>query len=373
MPTHFTEQELLIRELRRIVRSHGFQLFGMLPLGESQTFSHLVEWLDEGMEGSMDWMARPDAVEKRADPSAILPGSRSVMTLAFSYAPQDPIPDELLNDPSRGVIARYALYDDYHDVVKKKLVAIGREVSALLAESGVQMNVVEEGALTWKAYVDTGPFLEREWAQRAGLGFIGRNANLINVTLGSYLFLSEILFTAELPEMKQELRGSCAQCTNCVGKCPTGAIVADKTIDARKCISYQTIEQKGSIPEWIRPLMGNRIYGCDICQEVCPWNKNRKVETAGDFRVREDLVAPKFETLLFFDDESFAERFRKSPIKRAKREGFMRNVAVGLGNWAARTDREDRAEAVRLLELMKRNESSALVQEHVAWALAQKK
>jgi epoxyqueuosine reductase len=371
VPIHLTEEQLLVRELRRIVRSHGFQLFGMMPLGESQTFSHLVEWLDEGMEGAMDWMAREDAVEKRADPAAILPGSRSVMTLAFSYAPQNPIPDELLNDPSRGVIARYALYDDYHDVVKKKLIAIGREVSALLAESGVETNMIDADALTWKAYVDTGPFLEREWAQRAGLGFIGRNANLINVTLGSYLFLSEILFTADLPEMKQELRGSCARCTNCVGKCPTGAIVADKTIDARKCISYQTIEQRGSIPEWIRPLMGNRIYGCDICQEVCPWNKNRKVETAGDFVVREDLVAPKFETLLFFDDASFAQRFRKSPIKRAKREGFMRNVAVGLGNWAARVDRDDAAEAVRLLELMKRNESSALVQEHVDWALTQ--
>ncbi len=362
---NLTIEQQQVRELRRIVRSHGFQLFGMMPLGESQTFSHLVEWLDEGMEGSMEWMAREDAVEKRALPERILPGARSVMTLAFSYATREPIPDALLNDPSRGVIARYALYDDYHDVVKKKLIAIGREVSEWAREQGLATDI------NWKAYVDAGPFLEREWAQRAGLGFIGRNANLINVTLGSYLFLSEILFTVDLPEVKQDLRGSCARCTNCVGKCPTGAIVADKTIDARKCISYQTIEQKGSIPEWIRPLMGNRIYGCDICQEVCPWNKNRKVETASDFQVREDLVAPKFETLLFFDDESFAQRFRKSPIKRAKREGLMRNVAVGLGNWAAHVDRDDAVEAVRLLELMKRNESSALVQEHIDWALAQ--
>ncbi len=159
VPIHLTEEQLLIRELRRIVRSHGFQLFGMMPLGESQTFSHLVEWLDEGMEGTMDWMARADAVEKRADPAAILPGSRSVMTLAFSYAPQDPIPDELLNDPSRGVIARYALYDDYHDVVKKKLIAIGREVSALLADSGDECSrrgrIDVEGVCRYRAIFGT--------------------------------------------------------------------------------------------------------------------------------------------------------------------------------------------------------------------------
>ncbi len=365
MIQHRTIEQEQVRALRQIVRAHGFQLFGALPIGESDTFSHLVEWVDDGMHADMDWMARPDALEKRAQPSAILPGAQSVMTLAFAYTPE-PIPDALLNDPSRGIIARYALYDDYHDVVKKKLIQIGREVSAWCRDNGY-------GESDWKAYVDTGPFLEREWAQRAGLGFIGRNANLINVTLGSYLFLSEILFTAKLPVMEQKQQGSCARCTNCVGSCPTGAIVKDKTIDARKCISYQTIEQKGSIPEWIRPLMGNRIYGCDICQEVCPWNKSPQAVRHADFQVREDLVAPKFETLLFFDDEGFREKFRKSPIKRAKREGLMRNVAIGLGNWAARNDRDDAVEAVRLLEIMKRNESSALVQEHIDWGLAQVK
>lgn len=329
----------------------GFELVGCLPIGKSTTTESLKQWLTAGMQGTMEWMARPDALAKRADPQLILPSAKSIIVMAYQYTPPM-IPLHLLNDPSRGIIARYALYDDYHKVLEGKLAALAEQLRA------------QAGVVEWKAYVDTGPILEREWAEAAGLGFTGRNANLINYQKGSYLFLCELIVDVELPQMTQRKIGSCGTCHNCSKACPTGAIVDDRTIDARKCISYLTIEHRGSIPEWIRPLMKNRIYGCDICQEVCPWNSKPQAQHKPDFVVREDLVAPPLEVLLFFDDEAYRERFAKSPIKRAKREGFMRNVAIALGNWGTR-------DAQLLLRDMERRDPSLLVQEHVAWALSQ--
>lgn len=276
-----------MEEIQQAVAECGFEIFGILPVGPSQTMPAFQEWLDDGMHGSMQWIEREDAVEKRAHPSRILSGAKSLLTVAYSYNPP-PIPADLLNDPSRGIIARYALYDDYHVVIEKKL----RHLAEALQKT--------YGPFEWKAYVDTGPFLEREWASRAGLGFIGRNSNLIHFNLGSYLFLAELLVDIKLPMYSREAKGSCARCTNCIDKCPTGAIVADRTIDARKCISYITIENRKAIPEWIRPLMKNRIYGCDICQEVCPYNAGKAPQEKSGFRVREDLVAPPLSTLLFF-------------------------------------------------------------------------
>ncbi|MBI2411353.1 MAG: tRNA epoxyqueuosine(34) reductase QueG [Candidatus Kerfeldbacteria bacterium] len=335
--------------VEKCIREAGFDLFGVLPVGASTTVDALKTWLGEGMHGTMDWMAREETVEKRSHPGKILPHAQSLITLAFQYTPYE-IPAELLHDPSRGIIARYALYDDYHLVIQKKLQQL---------VEGLQR---EFGAFEWKAYVDTGPFLEREWAAAAGLGYIGRNSNLIHYQLGSYLFLAELLVSIPLPEFRRPERGSCARCVRCIDQCPTGAIVADKTIDARKCISYITIEHRGAIPEWIRPLMKNRIYGCDICQEVCPWNSGRAAQKKADFVVREDLVAPKLSTLLFFDDAAFRARFARSPIKRAKREGFMRNVAVALGNWKS-------DEARGLLNSIIEEDPSPLVREHAKWGL----
>ncbi len=339
------------RALEQITKSAGFELFGVVNASKSNTFPHYVDWLEKGMNGKMEWMQRPDGVGKREQLEKILSGAQSIIVLAFQYTPH-PIPDDLLNDPSRGIIARYALYNDYHDIIKKKLIQIGRALEE------------EYGECDWKAYVDTGPILEREWAERAGLGFIGRNSNLIHYQLGSYLFLSEIIVDRAIPEHRVQKIGSCGSCTNCITNCPTGAIIDDKTIDANKCISYITIENKGAVPEWIRPLMKNRIYGCDICQEVCPWNRKPSAQEKKDFPVREDLVAPYLRDLLFFDDDSFRERFRKSPIKRAKRQGLMRNVSVALGNWGT-------AEAKELLQTIQKNDESELVRAHAEWAIAQ--
>lgn len=332
------------------IREAGFELFGVLPAGPSQSMPRFAEWLTAGRHGTMEWMAKPAGVARRADPREILPSVQSIVVLAFRYTP-DPIPDDLLNDPSRGIIARYALYDDYHTIIPKKL----NQVAAAIEQ--------QFGGGEWRAYTDTGPFLEREWARRAGLGFVGRNSNLIHYQLGSYLFLAEILMSVRLPEYSRLQPGSCGNCRQCVGDCPTGAILENNTIDARRCISYLTIEHRGPIPEWVRPLMKNRIYGCDICQEVCPWNRKPTAQAKADFRVRSDLVAPPLRDLLYFDDESFRERFRRSPIRRAKREGFMRNVAVALGNWGS-------PEARDLLTGILRHDPSALVREHADWALA---
>lgn len=329
---------------------HGFELCGVLPVGPATTTAALKEWLGEGMHATMEWMARPDALEKRADPRKIFPSAKSIVVLAYQYTPE-PIPAELLNDPSRGIIARYALYDDYHTVIERKLSELARWLQRSM------------GVHEYRTYVDTGPVLEREWAEAAGLGFTGRNANLIHYQKGSYVFLCEILVDAALPVITERKLGSCGTCHACGNACPTDAIVSDRAIDARKCISYLTIEHRGSIPEWVRPLMKNRIYGCDICQEVCPWNRKPAPQQKMDFRVRADLIAPPLEKLLFFDDESFRVRFQKSPIKRAKREGFMRNVSIALGNWGS-------PEAHALLQEIVDHDASLLVQEHAQWAIA---
>lgn len=331
------------------VREGGFELAGVLSVGPSCTVPWLVEWIDRGMHGDMAWMAREDAVARRAEPGGILPNAESIIMLGFQYTPPL-IPEELLNDPSRGIIARYALYDDYHEIIKKQLKQLAANLQQKL------------GGFDWKAYVDTGPFLEREWAERAGLGFVGRNANLINYQCGSYLFLAELIVTMKLPETEGKGRGSCAMCHNCMEQCPTGAIVGEKTIDANRCISYLTIEYKGFIPDELRPLMKNRIYGCDICQEACPWNERKQPINKPGFRLHEDRIAPPLKDLLFFDDGSFRERFRKSPILRAKREGFMRNVAVAVSNWNSGARGTELAR--KLLKQIRENDPSPLVRAH---------
>jgi len=341
----------MIKKISRIIHEEGFELWGSIPIQKSHTFAALKTWVSEGMHAGMDWMAKEESILKREFPQRLMPDATTLLVLGYSYAPAL-ISNELLNDPSRGIIARYALYDDYHNVLRKKCEHIAEQLKKLC------------GKCEWKAYVDTGPLLEREWAHCAGLGFVGRNSNIIHHRLGSYIFLAELLLNVELPVMQVASRGSCAQCTNCMRDCPTQAIVRNRCVDARRCISYLTIEERGSIPEWVRPLMKNRIYGCDMCQEVCPWNRIAQPQQKNDFRVREELVAPQLSTLLFFDDDAFRTHFHGSPIKRAKREGFMRNIAVALGNWGSK-------EAYQLLQKIIGQDPSPLVREHAKWAIRQ--
>jgi epoxyqueuosine reductase len=297
--------------------------------------------------------ARPDAVVRRADVTGALPGARSVVAVAVNYHTR-PLPPGLRDNPSRGVIAGYAWGHDYHDALTPRLHPLAGLIETLTGRPAAH-----------RAYVDTGPLLEREIAAQAGLGFVGKNTNLIHPRLGSWLFLGQLLLTVELPPSPAEPGSrplTCGRCTRCLEACPTDAFVAPYLLDARRCISYLTIELKGPIPRRLRPLVGNRIFGCDICQEVCPWNRRFARPTAEPaFQPRPGAAAPRLLNLMALDEEGFRHRFRGSPVKRAKRRGLLRNVAVALGNWGHPAALPALARALR--------DTEPLIRGHAAWAL----
>ncbi len=272
-------------------------------------------WIDLQFNGEMSWMAKNAA--KRAQPDLILPGARSFITLAASYAlPSTPN----TTATSAGIIARYARHQDYHHVLETPL----RQLSDYL----IQLAGPNHRAL---GYIDTGPILERDLAQRAGLGFVGKHTNLINRRLGNWFFIAEILTTLPLDPDEPE-PNRCGTCQRCITACPTQAITAPFQLDARLCISYLTIELKGSIPENLRPALGNRIYGCDDCLAACPWNRFAKEGALMKSNRRHDLDQPDLLELLDLDDAGFKKKFQGTPILRTKRRGFLRNVCVALGN-----------------------------------------
>src|SRR2546423_4297401 len=265
-------------------------------------------WLAEGAAGDMQWVER--GAEKRCDPQQVLPGARSIVVVALNYWQGDA--------PARikGRIARYAWGDDYHELMLEKL----KQLATFLTELGG----------TQKYYVDTGPLLERDYAAEAGIGWHGKSTMLIDTRLGAWFFLGEILTTLDLPA-DQPQTARCGSCTRCVNACPTGAITAPHRLEARRCISYLTIELKGSIPLELRPLIGDRIYGCDDCLDACPWNRFASVSREASFAAR-PAVGMELRDYLALDEQQFRELFRDSPIKRIKRRGFLRNVCVALGN-----------------------------------------
>jgi len=309
----------------------------------------------------MAYLARDP--QRRLDPRRLLPEAQSIVVVARNYwvAPPDP---DLLSDPSRGRIARYAWGLDYHTVLRPRLFALDAFLRQL------------SGRTTHgKAYVDTGPVLEREWAAEAGLGFFGKNTCLIHPGLGSWLFLGVLIvpevLEADAPPQHSPPRwtfaegrvGTCGHCARCLEACPTGAFAGPYTLDARRCISYLTIELRGPIPRHLRPLMGNWIFGCDLCQDVCPWNSRFAVPTDEPaFRPLPERVAPRLLDLLTIGDAEFAARFRQSAVKRAKRRGLLRNACVALGNWGD-------PQAVPALVRALHNDVEPLVRGHAAWAL----
>jgi len=296
-------------------------------------------WLAEGNAGEMTWLERTS--ERRVDPQKVLPGARSVVVLATNYWQ-----GEAGNSSGAGgKIARYALGDDYHELIEGRL----RALDGWLAENGG----------TQKCYVDTGPVLERDFAALAGAGWHGKSTVLISEELGTWFFLSEILTTLELPA-DEPARDRCGSCTRCIAACPTGAIDAPHHLDARRCISYLTIELKGSIPVELRPLIGDRIFGCDDCLTACPWNRFARASRETAFAAREAARMPLVE-LLGLTDEEFRRLFRKSPVKRLKRRGLLRNVCVALGNTGTPED-------VPALERAARD-PEPMIKEHAQWAL----
>ncbi|MFQ6041135.1 MAG: tRNA epoxyqueuosine(34) reductase QueG [Candidatus Poribacteria bacterium] len=338
----------------------GFDLVGVSPAQPAKTADFYADWLARGFAGEMGYLHRH--LEKRRDPRKLLPGARSIISLGINYFTFN-IPEEIKQDASRGIISRYAWGKDYHDIIQRKLKRLLRFIKS------------EDREIHGKAYVDTGPILEREAANNSSLGFIGKNSNLINPEFGSWLFLAEILVDIELEYHQSPVKSRCGKCARCLDACPTGALVAPYTLDSRRCISYLTIELKDSIPRGLRPLMGNHIFGCDVCQDVCPWNRKAKPTKERGFwpeaddkftasRFSYSAVAPDLLSLLGLGEAEFRLRFKNSPIKRAKRRGFLRNVAVAMGNWGLREQKPPPAVLKRA-----RNDAEPLIQEHAAWAV----
>lgn len=330
----------------------GFNLVGITPAVPSPTLSAYFRWIESEMHGSMGYMARPDRQERRRDLNVILPGVRSLVMVGLDYGAASAVPDALLNDPSRGRIAAYAWGQDYHDIMTPRLEA--------LAE---WMRVECGQTISHRVYVDTGAVLERSHAQQAGFGFIGKNTMLIHPRRGSNFFIGEILTDLDFDQYDRAGRATlCGSCTRCLNACPTNAFPQPHVLDARRCISYLTIEHKGWIDRRLRPLMGNWVYGCDVCQNVCPFQRfAAPTHEPALLPDSLDRVAPPLLDLLTLDDAAFKARYHSSPIQRIKRERLVRNACIAAGNWGG----ADAAEPLsRLLY-----DESPLVRGHAAWAL----
>jgi epoxyqueuosine reductase len=351
--------------LRRRLRDLGFdevrfarvatELGWSRPDGPEAAFTG---WLQQGMQADMAWLERTS--EKRRGPEQAFPGTQSLIMLGASYWPGARKPAS--EEKSRPIWARYALYDDYHDTMKSALVAAGRVIEELFGAAPTD----------YRYYVDTGPVLERAWAARAGLGFIGKNAMLISRQHGNWLFLAAILTKLDLeadePISKKQIAPTqsgvgllCGKCTRCMDACPTDALPAPGVLDARRCISYQTIENKGVIPRELRAGIGARVYGCDVCLEVCPWNRFAQVGRRMLLAARDELGELPLRELLELTPERFAEVFRRTPIKRLKLVGLLRNACVVAGNSGDAT-------LLDAVARLARHESS-MVRAHAVWAV----
>jgi epoxyqueuosine reductase len=326
----------------------GFSLAGVTLPDTPPHFSVFVRWLEAGRHAGMGYLAAERSVERRGDLRKILPEARSVVTVALPYA----LPETAQTAPGQGWVAAYAWGADYHDVIPQRLAAL---VTAVEGYSG--------RTVRRRAYTDTGPLLERDLAQQAGLGWIGKNTCLIHPRLGSYFLLAEILLDAEIEPDAPLDHDFCGSCHRCIDACPTSCILPDRTIDASRCISYLTIENKGEIPVDLRPQMGNWVFGCDVCQQVCPWNL-RFAGTPPDTALapRPFIPTPNLAEEIALTPEEFNRKFKGSPIQRPHRRGYLRNVAVAMGNLADPALIQPLAQALE-------KDAEALVRGHAAWAL----
>jgi epoxyqueuosine reductase len=343
----------LTSNIKDAAHNAGFELCGIAPLRAHPELDHFSAWIAAGRAGEMKYLeTRGDDGElKRASPETTFPWARSVIVCAINYNTTQPYSTDV-HDPRRGWISRYAWSrEDYHDVVLRKL----RTVEAKLP------GMAGNAQLTTRCYVDTGPIVERVFAKYAGVGWLGKNTCLINQKIGSWLFLGVILTSLELaPDFPAPDR--CGNCTRCIDACPTNALIAPYQLDSNKCISYLTIEKRGEIPEEMRAGIGHQVYGCDICQDVCPWNRKAPATTVEEFQPREGLVNPALVWLAEMSEEEFREKFRRSPIKRTKRTGLRRNTVIAMGN-------SGDSDFVPLLEGLVADED-AIVADAAQWALA---
>ena len=337
----------------------GFDLAGIAPVSpkDMPELSAFVEWVDAGRAGEMKYLeSRTDTGElRRSAATHAAPWVRSIVVCALNYSADKPYSIEA-DDPARGWISRYAWgTKDYHDALLPRLKQVEAAIKQLASERGINVET--------RSYVDTGPILERVYAHHAGIGWIGKNTCIIHPKMGSWLFLGVILTSLELPA-DTALPDRCGSCTRCIDACPTNAIVAPGKLDARLCIAYLTIEKRGTVPEELRPAMGHHIFGCDICQDVCPWNNkagNAPPTSLPEFQPQEQLYHPDLHWLAQLDEEAYRRVFRGSPVKRTKYSGLKRNVAIAMGNSGNKGFASD-------LQKMA-DEGDPVVAEHAEWAL----
>jgi epoxyqueuosine reductase len=331
----------LKQAIKEKARQLGFTLAGVSSSEPPTTYSAFESWLNAGMHGTMSYLAEERNRERRLDPKQILPECKSILVLAMPYSP-------LSTRENIGMkVASYALGDDYHEIIPPRLKSIVEFIEEQIGHPFPN-----------RYYTDTGPILERDLAQRAGLGWIGKNTMLINPKAGSTFFLAEILLGIELEPDQAIITDHCGTCTRCITACPTQCILPNRTLDARRCISYLTIELKEDIPEELRPLIQDWVFGCDVCQQVCPWNR---FSAQADAAFEPKIPLPVLTSNLLLSSVEFNQRFKKSPIKRAKRRGYLRNLAVATGNQGNENN-------ISILEQAVQNDEP-MVREHAIWAL----
>ncbi|WP_038289831.1 tRNA epoxyqueuosine(34) reductase QueG [Zooshikella ganghwensis] len=348
--TSQTDFGLLAQQIKLWARELGFQDAGITSIDLSEHETYLKSWLAKGFHGEMGYLA--DHGNKRSRPDELVPGTISIISVRMDYLPGDTQAVKVLQSSSQAYISRYALGRDYHKVIRKRLAKLANKITEVAGHFG------------YRAFVDSAPVLEKALAEKAGLGWIGKNTLLLNSKAGSWFFLGELYTNLPLPIDTPQATKHCGSCQACLDICPTDAFVGPFQLDARKCISYLTIELKEAIPEALRPKIGNRVFGCDDCQLVCPWNKFAKPTQETDFLPRHKLDSSDLTTLFLWTEEQFLSATEGSPIRRTGYKGWLRNLAVGLGN-AATTP-----EVIAALNSRK-DFPDDMVREHILWALKQ--
>lgn len=340
----------LTASIREWAAQLGFQQVGITDIDLTEDALRLDAYLAAGYHGEMEYMASHGTMRSR--PDELVPGTLRVISVRMDYLPEDTQMAQMLAQPEQAYVSRYALGRDYHKLIRKRLQQLAEKISQ------------EIGPFGHRAFVDSAPVLEKPLARKAGLGWVGKNTLILNRKAGSWFFLGELLVDLPLPIDQPDDRDHCGKCTACLQVCPTQAFVDDRVLDARRCISYLTIELKGPIPEDLRPLIGNRVFGCDDCQLVCPWNRFAKPTQEDDFQPRHRLDNSSLVELFMWTEDEFLARTLGSPIRRTGYERWLRNLAVGLGNAPS---------TIPVLEALKARleHPSELVREHVRWALQQ--
>lgn len=345
-----SQSRILLDKVKLWAQELGFADIGVSNIDLTQDEKRFNEWLAKGFHGSMDYMQRHG--DKRTQPELLIPQTISILSLRMDYLPESQAKAiDILNSPNKAYVSRYALGRDYHKLIRSRLQKLAVRIQAEIEHT------------QYRVFTDSAPVLEKPIAYKSGLGWVGKHSNILNREAGSWFFLGEIYLNFALPESNKR-QPHCGQCTDCIDVCPTDAIVEPYVVDARKCISYLTIEYHGAIPVELRSKMGNRIYGCDDCQLFCPWNRFAKISQHDDFKARNDMNDQTLVNLFSWDEQTFLQRFEGSAIRRIGYQSWLRNIAIALGN-------ADKNELHLNALLQRKDHSNQMVAEHIHWAIEQ--